>query len=138
MANRSKLIKANPLKFHVVMERLKEMEKKNKSLSYKGKSLSTLLAENSDYDVSSSSIPVQVKTAILKRYSSAPAEPEKLDPKKKMSDFNFSQLQYQMLTNKLNAIALSHHPNVKTIKISQVQNAVTVQDCIDLVTKAIS
>ena len=104
-----------------------------------GVPLSEFLADASDYNISPSSIPVEVKIAILKQFEGGEPDPAEIgDTGKEMSDFGFNNQQYLALTQRFNSIALKHNSNAKKISAQSVVDCETVKDCIDLVTKAAS
>jgi hypothetical protein len=79
----------------------------------------------------------EVKIAILVTDGEFRPDPSSLNNDKEMSDFNFSDMQHIVLTDRFNDIVKNRNPNGKAILISQILDCKTVQDCIDLVTNAI-
>ncbi len=133
---KKRLIKVNALAFHLAVERLKELEKENKAISFKGKRFSNFLIGSSDFETSDSSIANEVKITILKTKGFDNPDPSTLSDSKKMEDFEFSGIQYLRLTRRFNNIAKAHNPDAKDISVASVQGCETVKDCIDLVTTA--
>ena len=138
MPAKNRFIKVNAVAFHKALEVIKATEKKNQSLAIKRKRLSAFLTESSDYLTSKSSIPVEVKMAILRQRNVPNPDPSKLKDDKNMSDFDFTDIQYLSLTRKFNDIANKHKPGAKTISATSVKGCDTVKDCIDVVTAAVS
>ena len=136
MATKKKIIKVESLAFHRAIETIKKVEKRTKSLIINRKPVSRYLVEASDYTTSNSSIPFEVKMAILLTYGTSNPDPNKLADDTDMADFNFTGIQNISLTRRFNIIAKSHNPNSKTISTTSVIGCDKVKDCVDLVTNA--
>ena len=135
---KKKFIKVDALSFHMVVEKIKSDKKGVTALKLKNRSILNFLIDASDYNLSLSSIPVEVKVAILKTKGIDNPAPSTVADTKKIEDFGFSSIQFLRLTKRLNAVATSHNPSAKSISVTAVQNSETVKDCIDIVTKAAS
>ena len=133
---KKKFVKVNALAFHMVVEKIKSDKKGITALKLKNRPILNFLIDASDYSLSLSSIPVEVKVAILKTKGIDNPDSSTVADTKKMEDFGFSSIQFLRLTKRLNAVANSHNPSAKSINVSAVQNSETVKDCIDIVTKA--
>jgi hypothetical protein len=82
-------------------------------------------------------IPDLVKTAILKTKGFGRPDPSGLNATASMTGFGFSFIDLASLTVRLDQIAVSFKPGAD-INESDVDNCDTVQDCINLVQKAVS
>ena len=133
-----KNLKVNPVGYYKLIEKLMELEKSNPGLRIGNKKLSNFTKAISDFEVSTSSIPVETKIAILKTKGFQNPDPVAAPDEKNMSDFAFTDIQYLALTKKLNAIATSHNPQAKKISAFAVKSAAKVKHCIALVAAAAS
>jgi hypothetical protein len=79
-------------------------------------------------------IPDSVKIAILKTTGDHHPNPATVDPKALMSDYNFSFADYANLTIRFDQIAIQYNPGAD-LSETDVENCITVQDCIDIVEK---
>jgi hypothetical protein len=79
-------------------------------------------------------IPDSVKIAILKTTGDRHPDPATVDPKALMSDYNFAYADYSNLTVRFDQIAIQYNPRAD-ISETDVENCITVQDCIDIVEK---
>ena len=131
---KNRVIKVNALAFHLAVEKLRELEMKDKALKFKGKKISNFLIGASDFESSVSSVTNEVKIAILKTKGFENPDPSTLAEEKKMEDFDFSDIQNLKLTKRFNAIVKAHNPAAKVISASSVTSCETVKECIDLVT----
>lgn len=76
----------------------------------------------------------QVKQAILIVYGMIDPDPDSLSGNKLMSHFAFNDYQWIELAIKLTKIIKENNP-MQTVTPPELENLVTVQDCIDLVLK---
>lgn len=136
MAKKNRIIKVNALAFHRAIEVLKKNENKANVMSLHDQPLSTFLENASDYSTALSSIPVEVKVAILMQSGHPAPNPPQLDDDKDMADFGFDDINYLALTKKFNKIAISHNAQADNISVAAVKKCDVVKDCIGLVTNA--
>ena len=83
------------------------------------------------------SIPNKVKKAIMTTYGINDPDVSQLDDKSDLSDFNFNDMQFIRLTEKLNTILQSSDDNI-SVSVNEVQNCGKVENCIALITSKIS
>jgi len=100
-----------------------------------GKRRSRRLIAMASFEAIQTTIETEVKIAILETDGQSNPDPASLSNKEKMSSFGFTDMQYISLTKKFVAIARKRKPSAK-VDLKDVMDCETVQDCIDLVTKA--
>uniref|UniRef100_F4CEV9 Endonuclease I n=1 Tax=Sphingobacterium sp. (strain 21) TaxID=743722 RepID=F4CEV9_SPHS2 len=89
-------------------------------------------------EVKSRNLAADVKRAVLMRYGYANPDPSVVEDTKAMTDFEFSDNQYLMLTASFNDIAVRYRAKPLKITVSEVQACGSIKDCIDLVYAAIA
>lgn len=80
-------------------------------------------------------IPNLVKVAILRTTGDNHPDPTTVDAKASMSDYNFSFFDYSRLTARFDHIVKMYKVGAG-VSENDVENCNTVQECIDMVTKA--
>jgi hypothetical protein len=132
MASKDRFVKIPSRHFHKMIQKLKSVKS---GVKINGKSLHDFLMAESDFNVSPSAIPSEVKVAILKTKGLQDQDHSGLPDEKAMDDFEFTDMNFIRLTKRFNDIARIHQPDAKTIPVAKVMGCDTVKDCVDLVIK---